>query len=107
MPDTIITPDGRMHTLLGGTTLESIVREYAGDRAADMVHELAQRNAYEEARAETDLGVYEQSLEHWHCMAQDWVDELEDIIQHLAGRTTKADASLQLMALKTGIEEEL
>ena len=107
MPDTIITPDGRMHTLLGGTTLESVIREYAGDQAADMVRELTERNAYEEARAETDLGVYEQSLEHWHRMAQDWVDELEDIIQQLAGRTTKADASLQLMALKTSIEEEL
>lgn len=107
MPDTIITPDGRMHTLLGSTTLEGIVREYAGGQAADMVRELTERNAYEEARAETDLGIYEQSLEHWHRMAQDWVDELGSIIQRLAGRMTKADASLRLMALKTSIEEEL
>ena len=107
MADTLITPDGRLHTLLGSTTLESVIRNYAGDEAADRVRALAQRNAYEEARAETDLGVYEQSLEHWHRMAQDWVDELGDIIQQLAGRTTKADASLQLIALKTSIEEEL
>ena len=107
MADTIITPDGRMHTLLGSTTLESIIREYAGDQAADAVQKLVDRNVYEEARAETDLGIYEQSLEHWHRMAQDWVDELADIIQQLAGRMTKTDASLQLMALKTSIEEEL
>ena len=107
MADTLITPDGRLHTLLGSTTLESVVRDYAGDEVADMVRALAQRNAYEEARAETDLGAYEASLEHWHRMAQDWADELGDLIQHLAGRVTRAELSLQLMALKNRIEEEL
>ena len=107
MPDTLITPDGRMHTLLGSATLESIVLEYAGGEAAKLVRALAERNAYEEARAETDLGAYEASLDHWHRMAQDWADELGNIIRRLAGRTTKADASLQLMALRASIEEEL
>lgn len=107
MADTLITSDGRLHTLLGSTTLESVIRNYAGDEAADRVRALAQRNAYEEARAETDLGAYEASLEHWHRMAQDWADELSDIIRHLAGRVTRAGLSLRLMALKSSVEEEL
>ena len=107
MADTLITPDGRLHTLLGSTTLESVVRDYAGDEVADRVRALAQRNAYEEARAETDLGAYEASLEHWRRMAQDWADELGDLIQHLAGRVTRAELSLRLMALKSSVEEEL
>ena len=107
MADTLITPDGRLHTLLGSTTLESVVRDYAGDEVADRVRALAQRNAYEEARAETDLGAYEASLEHWRRMAQDWADELGDLIQHLAGRVTRAELSLRLMALKNSVEEEL
>ena len=107
MADTLITPDGQLHTLLGSTTLESVIRNYAGDEAADRVRALAQRNAYEEARAETDLGAYEASLEHWHRMAQDWADELSDIIRHLAGRVTRAGLSLRLMALKSSVEEEL
>ena len=107
MADTLITSDGRLHTLLGSTTLESVIRNYAGDEAADRVRALAQRNAYEEARAETDLGAYEASLEHWHRMAQDWADELGDLIQHLAGRVTRAELSLRLMALKSSMEEEL
>ena len=40
MAETIRTPDDRAHTLLGSTTLESIVREYAGDEAADRLHNL-------------------------------------------------------------------
>lgn len=107
MADTLITPDGQLHTLLGSTTLESVVQDYAGDEAADMVRALAQRNAYEEARAETDLGAYEASLEHWRRMAQDWADELGDLIQHLAGRVTRTELSLRLMALKNSVEEEL
>ena len=98
MPDTLVTPDGKMHTILGSTTLESIVREYAGDQAADMVREL------------TDLGVYEQSLEHRHRMAQDWSDALQSIIDRLTGTTgmvTKTCAADMLTRLKTSIEEEL
>lgn len=37
MAETIYTPDGKTHVLLGSTTLESIVRQYAGDDAADQV----------------------------------------------------------------------
>lgn len=110
MPDTIITPDGQMHTLLGSTTLESIIREYAGGQAADMVRELTERNAYEDARAETDLGAYEQSLEHWRRMARDWADDLKNVIDHLSGTTgvvTKICAAGMLSRLKTSIEEEL
>ena len=40
-------------------------------------------------------------------MAQDWADELSDIIRHLAGRVTRAGLSLRLMALKSSVEEEL
>ena len=106
MADTLITSDGRLHTLLGSTTLESVIRNYAGDEAADRVRALAQRNAYEEARAETDLGAYEQSLDHWHRMAQDWTEELARLISR-TGRTTKAELSLALIALKAEIEGEL
>lgn len=77
MADTLITRDGKLHTLLGSTTLESIVREYAGTQAADEVRRLMEHDAYEEARAETDLGAYERSLEHWHRTVQDWCDEIE------------------------------
>lgn len=81
MADTLITRDGKLHTLLGSTTLESIVREYAGNQAADEVHRLMERNVYDEARAETDLGAYERSLDHWHRMAQDWANEIEVLLR--------------------------
>lgn len=42
--ETITTPDGKMHVLLGSTTLESVIREYAGDEAADAVHQLIERD---------------------------------------------------------------
>lgn len=80
MAETLYTRDGRMHTLLGTTTLESIVRDYAGDQAADEVRRVLERNAYEEARAETDLGNYERSLNHWQMTAQDWADEIEVLL---------------------------
>ena len=110
MPDTLVTPDGKMHTILGSTTLERIIREYAGDQAAAMVEKLTGRTIYEEARAETDLGVYEQSLEHWHRMAQDWLDALQSIIDCLTGTTgaaAKTHAADMLTRLKTSIEAEL
>lgn len=108
MVDTLITPDGRLHTLLGSTTLESVVRDYAGDEAADMVRALAQRNAYEEARAETDLGAYEASLEHLHRMAQDWVDKLRDIVADAPLRsTTKARMAEDIKEVIESIEIEL
>jgi len=42
MADTLYTKDGKGHVLLGSTTLESIVREYAGDDAGDRVHNLVE-----------------------------------------------------------------
>lgn len=43
MAETIYTPDGKMHVLVGSTTLESIIREYAGDDAANAVRDLLER----------------------------------------------------------------
>lgn len=40
MADTLITKDGKLHVLVGSTTLESIVREYAGDDVGNRVHNL-------------------------------------------------------------------
>lgn len=37
MADTVYTPDGRAHVLLGSTTPASIIREYAGE---DVLREL-------------------------------------------------------------------
>lgn len=106
MAETLLTPDGRMHTLLGSTTLERVIRDYAGDQAADRVRALAERNAYEEARAETDLGDYERSLDHWHRMAGDWAEELTALLSNLE-RMTKRELSQKLETLKTAIAAEL
>lgn len=43
MAETLYTPDGRTHVLVGSTTLESIVREYAGDEAAALVRAAPER----------------------------------------------------------------
>ena len=43
MPDTTVTvytPDGKLHVLLGSVTLPSIIRDYAGDDAANLVEKL-------------------------------------------------------------------
>ena len=37
MADTVYTPDGRAHVLLGSTTPASVIREYAGE---DVLREL-------------------------------------------------------------------
>lgn len=81
MVETITTPDGKFHTLLGSTTRESIVREYTGDDAANAVRELVEHDIYEEARVDTDLGAYEASLGHWRCEAQSWVDQLNSVLR--------------------------
>ena len=48
MAETLETIDGKMHVLLGSTTLVSIIREYCGDEAADYVEELEKiREVYE------------------------------------------------------------
>ena len=109
MPDTIITPDGRMHTLLGSTTVESIIREYAGEEPARAYEALLTRDAYAEAQANTDLGVYEAELDHWRRMAADWVSDISGLIHQLSGShgITKAGAVSELEKLRRRIEEEL
>ena len=109
MPDTLISPDGRLHTLLGSTTLESIVREYAGEDAAKLVENLVSKNARAEAIVETDLLSYEQDLEQWHRMAQDWASELEAIAKKLDSDKAlrRAGAAQRIRLLKKQIESEL
>ena len=108
MADTIYTPDGKMHVLLGSTTMESIIREYAGEEAANWVHHEVTRNAYEEARAETDLGAYEESLSHVHEMMRDWVDDLTALIEvSEAPRTTKRAIAIGLRGVVKNIKSEL
>lgn len=49
MADTLYTSDGKMHVLLGSITLSSLVREYMGDDAAQMVESLEkEKEAVEE-----------------------------------------------------------
>lgn len=104
MAETLTTPDGQLHTLIGSTTLESLVRKYAGDQAADLVQEALKRNAYDEARAETDLGSYEASLEHWRQTVQDWVDETEVVT---TGEHTKRELLIYLQELLRDMKTEL
>lgn len=81
MPDIIYTPDGKAHTLLGSTTLEEIVRYYAGGDAADRVQEALVRNAYEEARARSDLEAYEEEVVALRRYIGDWADDLRSIME--------------------------
>lgn len=39
MAETITTPDGKTHVLLGSTTELSLIREYCGDELADRLRE--------------------------------------------------------------------
>lgn len=81
MPDTIYTPDGKMRTPLGSTTLEESVRTYAGSDAADRVRWEIMRNAYEEARANSDLEAYEEEVTALHQYIRGWVDDLRSIVE--------------------------
>lgn len=105
MAETILTPDGKLHVLLGSTTIETVIREYAGGEAAKQFHLLAARNAYEEARVETDLGAYENSLSHWRAVAQDWVEEIEMATER--GRVTRQSLLSCLQSLKTQMKQEM
>ena len=51
MVETVYTPDGKLHTLLGSCTIQEIVREYAGEDAAKLVENLVSKNARAEAIA--------------------------------------------------------
>ena len=78
---TVYTPDGKLHTLLGSVTLAAIVREYAGEEAAQMVEELEEAADETLARVDTDLDSYEASLEHWQRMGQDWLDTIDGALR--------------------------
>lgn len=102
MAETVYTPDGKLHTLLGSCTIGEIVREYAGEDAAKLVENLVSKNTRAGADVETDLLSYERDLDHWHRMAQDWAGELEAIAKKvrqrqsaLQGRRRQAHPSAQ------------
>ena len=86
-----------------------IVREYAGEDAARLVERLAEQNTRAEAIVETDLLSYEQDLDHWHRMAQDWAEELEAISKKLDSDKAlrRADAAKRIRLLKKQIVSEL
>ena len=109
MVETVYTPDGKLHTLLGSCTIGEIIREYAGEDAARQVEELTRQNARAETIVETDLLSYEQDLDHWHRMAQDWAEELEAIAKKLDSDKAlrRADAAKRIRLLKRQIEFEL
>ena len=81
MPETIYTPDGRLHTLLGSVTLSGIVRDYAGEEAAAMVEDLESGARAAEALLGSDLQSYEDSLEHWHDQVQGWKDFIDETLR--------------------------
>lgn len=57
MADTVYTPDGRAHVLLGSTTPASIIREYAGE---DVLRSIQSR--FDELLDELDTRVDYSSL---------------------------------------------
>lgn len=82
MADTLYTSDGKMHVLLGSTTLVSLIREYMGDDAANAVAELEKNDAYERVRADSDMDAYEASLDHLHRQASSWVEQIDHVVRH-------------------------
>lgn len=109
MAETVYTPDGKLHTLLGSCTIGEIVREYAGEDAAKLVENLVSKNTCAGADVETDLLSYERDLDHWHRMAQDWAGELEAIAKKFDSDKVlcRADAAKRIRLLKKQIESEL
>jgi len=109
MPETIYTPDGKLHTLLGSTTLASIVQEYAGDEAGKQVEALESGARVAEYLLDSDLQSYEASLEHWHTQVQDWKDFIDKTLKKAdetprSAKKTMADA---LRTLSRWIHNEL
>lgn len=92
--ETIYTPDGRLHTLLGSTTLASIVRDYAGDDAATMVEKLEDDTRRAESLLHSDLGSYEGALEHWRGVAVDWVEAIDIMLSAAKKRQKTSKQSL-------------
>lgn len=79
MPDAVRTPEGRLWYLQNDKDLEELVRRYAGDEAASVVHRLLERDAEEETRALTDADVYEEELNELTMAAVGWADSLDGI----------------------------
>lgn len=105
MADTVFTPDGKMHVLLGATNLESIIREYCGNDVADAVYK---KLDYAERREKSDIAAYEADLDHIHSMMRDWVEEL----QHLANlcdnrKFTKATLRAGILGVIANIKNEM
>lgn len=106
MAETIITKDGKCHTLLGSTTIVSIIQEYCGDEVADWVERQLDR---EERKQQSDIGAYEADLDHLHRMMQDWADMLLDVASMLRGNKgyTKDQAARAIYKIKDIISVEL
>lgn len=105
MADTVYTPDGRVHVLLGSISPASIIREYAGDEVADWV---GSRLDYMERKEMSDLAAYEADLDHLHRMMRDWVEELQSIsILCENTRVRKASIRQKIINLKADIANEL
>lgn len=108
MPETLITPDEKMHTLFSHSALADLVAEYAGEDAARKVAAEQARNAYDEAKANTDLGAFEADLEHLHRQMRDWADDIGEMIEDLyAHQISKHEIAEAAIYLKKQIEKEL
>lgn len=105
MAETIYTPDGKAHVLLGATAPEAIVREYCGDELADRI---AQKLDYTDRKEQSDLLAYEADLDHLHRMMQDWVDDLEHLTT-LCGncKFTKASICAGIRGVIESIKNEM
>lgn len=105
MAETIYTPDGKTHVLVGATTPASIVREYCGAELADRI---AQKLDYTDRKEQSDLLAYEADLDHLHRAMQDWVDDLEHIAVLCDDRkTTKSIIRTGIRDVISNIEYEM
>lgn len=105
MAETIYTPDGKVHVLVGATTPESIVREYCGDELADWI---ARKLDYTDRKEQSDLTAYEADLDHIHRMMRDWVDELENLYNLCDTRkATKATIKAGIHSVIYSIKNEM
>lgn len=104
MADTVTTPDGKMHVLVGSTTIESIVLEYAGREAAAYITGLIDGAKEEVEASQDELRSYEGDLEYWRTLVRDWADELKHQISELRGPRQSA-ALPALKKLQKQMEE--
>lgn len=85
MADTVTTPDGKMHVLVGSTMIESLVYDYAGPDAAAYITGLIDDAKKEAYACQDELRSYEGDLEYWRDRAHDWADILKHHISELRG----------------------